>query len=97
DKYHIDGLRVDAVASMLYLDYGREEGQWIPNQYGGKENVDAIDFLRRFNERVYAEHPDVMTFAEESTSWPMVSAPTYLGALDFDFKCNMGWMNDVLR
>jgi 1,4-alpha-glucan branching enzyme len=82
---------------MLYLDYGREEGQWIPNQYGGKENVDAIDFLRRFNERVYAEHPEVVTFAEESTSWPMVSAPTYLGGLGFGFKWNMGWMNDVLR
>ncbi len=96
DKYHIDGLRVDAVASMLYLDYGRDSGDFVPNQYGGKENIDAIHFLRRLNERVYAEYPDVMTCAEESTSWSMVSAPTYLGGLGFGFKWNMGWMNDIL-
>ena len=96
DKYHVDGLRVDDVAEMLYLDYGREDDGWAPNRYGGKENLEAIGFLRRFNEVVHAEHPDVMTIAEESTSWPMVSRPTYLGGLGFAFKWNMGWMNDIL-
>jgi 1,4-alpha-glucan branching enzyme len=96
DKYHIDGLRVDAVASMLYLDYGRKEGQWIPNEHGGRENIEAIDFLRRFNQAVYREYPDVQTIAEESTSWPMVSRPTYLGGLGFGLKWDMGWMHDTL-
>ena len=97
DKYHIDGLRVDAVASMLYLDYSRKQGEWIPNRYGGRENLEAIDFLRRFNEEVYRNYPDVQTFAEESTSYPMVSKPTYLGGLGFGYKWDMGWMHDTLR
>ncbi len=97
DKYHIDGLRVDAVASMLYLDYSRKPGQWIPNVYGGRENLDAIYFLKRFNEVCYERFPGIMTIAEESTAWPGVSRPTYLGGLGFGFKWNMGWMHDYLQ
>ena len=97
EKYHIDGLRVDAVASILYLDYGRREGEWIPNEHGGKENIQAITFLKRFNEAVYEAHSDVQTIAEESTSWPMVSRPVYLGGLGFGLKWNMGWMHDTLN
>ena len=97
DHYHVDGIRVDAVASMLYLDYSREAGEWIPNQHGGRENLEAIDFLRRMNEAIYEHHPDVQTFAEESTAWPMVSRPTSIGGLGFGFKWDMGWMHDTLQ
>jgi len=96
DRYHIDGLRVDAVASMLYLDYGRPDGQWLPNAFGGRENLAAVDFLRTFNQAVYRQHPDVQTIAEESTSWPLVSRPTSVGGLGFGLKWDMGWMHDTL-
>ena len=96
DRYHADGLRIDAVASMLYLDYSRKEGEWIPNEHGGRENLEAIGFLRRFNEEIYKHYPDVQTIAEESTAWPMVSRPLYVGGLGFGLKWDMGWMHDIL-
>lgn len=97
DKYHVDGLRLDAVASMLYSDYAKKEGEWVPNQFGGRENLEATSFIRDLNEAVYGAYPDVQTIAEESTAWPSVSRPVYLGGLGFGMKWNMGWMHDTLE
>ncbi len=96
EKYHIDGIRVDAVASMLYRDYSRKPGEWVPNDYGGRENLEAISLLRRVNDQIHAAHPGVLTIAEESTAWPMVSRPTGIGGLGFDLKWDLGWMHDTL-
>lgn len=97
DKYHIDGMRIGAVSSMLYLDYGKKDGEWVPNRFGGNENLEAIDFIKRLNKAVHMYHPSALTFAEENTSWPKLTLPIEEGGLGFDYKWNMGWMNDTLH